>query len=387
MSKINTNVDRRGTYSTQWDYIQDRFGKEGILPFSISDMDIAVSDEILTAIKDRIQHPVLGYSRWKHSDFRSSITQWYSRKFETEICDDWIYYSPSVMYSISKLIEILTDENDGVLILTPAYNAFFEVIENNKRKLITSSLTKNYSINFEDLENKAQKSKLILLCNPHNPVGTVFSEEELLRIIDIAQKYDLWIISDDIHMDITYETKTTPILKLKSYTDRIIIVSSISKSFNVPALTGSYAIIPNVKIQEDFENITRYRDFVNSPSVLNIIATITAYTECDEWLDDLILHLKSNRDYIVEYLNEHIPKITMIPPQGTYLGWLDYSKLQIESTVFQHHLINEGKVGIMDGLTYGVEGDQFLRINFACSREKLTEGLDRLKSTVDYLKV
>ncbi|EQF23249.1 C-S lyase family protein [Clostridioides difficile CD160] len=389
MINFDKKIDRLGTYCTQWDYVEDRFGKKGLLPFTISDMDLEFPYEITEVLQERLNHRVLGYSRWKHDDFRNSVTNWYIRRFNCSIDSNWIYYSPSVMYSISKLIEIFSDEGDGILINTPAYNAFYDVIANNNRNIIKSPLVNEgglYLIDFEDFEKKCKKSKIFILCNPHNPTGRVWSELELAKIVGICKDNNVKIISDDIHMDIVYDNRMTPILKVaESYLDSIFICTSASKTFNIPALTGSYVIIPNESIRNQFENITRYRDFVNSPAILAILATMVCYNDCEYWLDELLKYLKDNLEYTINYIKDSLEPLKLIMPEGCYFAWIDFSDLKISSEEFQKLLMDIGEVAIMSGNVYGEESEFYLRLNVACSREKLEDGLNRVKKTIDYI--
>ncbi|MGO0907767.1 MalY/PatB family protein [Clostridioides difficile] len=389
MINFDKKVNRLGTYCTQWDYVEDRFGKKGLLPFTISDMDLEFPEEITEVLKERLNHRVLGYSRWKHDDFKDSITNWYSKRFNCSIDSNWIYYSPSVMYSISKLIEIFSDEGDGVLINTPAYNAFYEVIGNNNRNIIKSPLINKdgfYSIDFEDFEKKCKYSKIFILCNPHNPTGRVWSELELIKMVRICKENNVKIISDDIHMDIVYDNKMTPVLNVAdNYLESIFICTSASKSFNIPALTGSYVIIPNEEIRTKFENITRYRDFVNSPAILAILGTMTCYNDCEYWLDELLKYLKENLQYTINYIEDNLKPLKLVMPEGCYFAWIDFSEIKISSEKFQKLLIDIGEVAIMAGKVYGEESEFYLRLNVACSREKLEDGLNRIKKTIDYI--
>ena len=293
------------------------------------------------------------------------------------------------MYSISKLIEMLSNEGDGILINTPAYNAFYDVIINNNRNIIKSHLVNRngfYSIDFNDFEKKCKKSKIFILCNPHNPTGRVWSELELVKMIGICKNNDVKIISDDIHMDIVYDNRMTPILNVaKDYLDSVFICTSASKSFNIPALTGSYVIIPNEGIRNKFENITRYRDFVNSPAILAILATMVCYDDCEYWLDELLKYLKENLKYTIDYIKDNLEPLKLVMPEGCYFAWIDFSELKISGEKFQKLLMDIGEVAIMSGSVYGEEGEFYLRLNVACSREKLEDGLNRIKKTMDYI--
>lgn len=382
--------DRRGTYCTQWDYVKDRFGKEGLLPFTISDMDLESPEEIAEALVKRINHKIFGYSRWNHDDFKNSIENWYKKRFSCEINKDWIVYSPSVIYAVSKFVEMKSEKGDGVLINTPGYDGFFKMILGNERRIISSPLKNingKYEIDFEDFEKKCREAKIFLLCSPHNPVGKVWTEKELAKIIEICKKNNVFIISDEIHMDIVYNKKHIPIVSLgKDYLENIVLCTSASKTFNIPAFTGSYLFIPSEKNREDFLKILKERDALSSPSILAVIATMTAYNECEYWVDELIKYTENNIRFVKEYLEKNIPELFCEIPDGSYFAWIDFSKLGISSEEFQKYLIDIGEVAVMPGLTYGEEGRYFLRLNVACSIKKVEDGLKRIKKTVDYIK-
>lgn len=380
---------RKGTYCTQWDYVKDRFGKEGLLPFTISDMDFESPEEIVQALIKRINHKIFGYSRWNHDDFKNAIEKWYNKRFNFQINKDAIVYSPSVIYSVSKFIEMKTEKGDNILINTPAYDGFFKVIKDNERNILSSSLIKTengYEVDFKDFENKCKKSKVFLLCSPHNPTGKVWKESELLKMIEICKKYNVFIISDEIHMDIIYRGKHRPILSVgKGYEENIVLCTSASKTFNIPALCGSYLFISNEKDREEFLRILKNRDALSSPSILAVIATIEAYNKCDYWVDALVKYTENNIRYIKEYLEKNISLLKCEIPEGSYFAWVDFSELGISSEEFQKYLINIGEVAIMPGLTYGEEGRYFLRINTGCSIKKIEDGLNRIEKTVKYI--
>ncbi|MGY3725327.1 cystathione beta-lyase [Granulicatella balaenopterae] len=387
MVDFNKEIDRRGTFCTQWDYIEDRFGEADLLPFTISDMDLESPEAIVNSLVERCQHGVFGYSRWHHKAFMGAVQKWYQR-YHLEVNGDWLIYSPSVMYSVAKLINLTSQAGDGVVILTPAYDAFFKTIRANKRKIIDCPLSYEegqYTIDFIAFEEAIQKAKVFLLCNPHNPTGRVWTKEELKQLIAICQKHQVFIISDDIHMDITYKRSYTPILVLSSY-EKMAILTSASKTFNIPALTGSYGMIPDSQLREEFLYIIKNKEAVSSPAILAIIATITAYQECDEWLSELLAHTKANISYVSEYLEEHMPELTCQMPDGCYFAWINFEALGVTSDKLQKALIEVGKVAIMPGNTYGETAEYFLRLNVACSRQKVVDGLKRLEKAYQYLK-
>lgn len=380
-------VNRKGTYCTQWDYIKDRFGVDNLLPFTISDMDFEAPKEIIDAVINRVNHKVFGYSRWNHDDFKNSIKLWYKKRFDLNISKEWILYSPSVMYSISNFIRMKSKTRDNVLILTPVYDGFFKTIKANNRNILTSRLkiiNNRYEIDFNDFEKKCLKSKILLFCSPHNPIGRVWAFDELKKIIDICKMYNIYIISDEIHMDIVYN-KHTPILAVDYYKN-ISLCSSASKTFNISSLNSSYLLIKDNNDREEFLYILKNRDSLSSPSILGIIATMEAYNKCDYWVDELIKYIKNNIKYIIDYISENMPMLKYYIPEGTYFVWINYSNLNISNKDFQKYLINIGKVAIMDGFTYGEDGKFFIRINCACPIKKIKECMKRINKTVEYIK-
>lgn len=388
--KFDEVKDRRGTYCTQWDYVKDRFGKDDLLPFTISDMDLESPKEIVDALIKRINHKIFGYSRWNHDDFKNSIEGWYNKRFDFQINKEWIVYSPSVIYAISKFIEMKSEKGDGVLINTPGYDGFFKVIIDNDRKLLTSSLKKvenSYEIDFDDFELKCKEAKIFLLCSPHNPTGKVWAEKELKKMIEICKKYNVFIISDEIHMDIIYKGKHHPILsQAGDYVENIVLCTSASKTFNIPALCGSYLFITNQKDRDEFLRILKNRDALSSPSILAVIATITAYNKCEYWVNELVKYTENNIKYVKKYLEKNIPSLKCEVPQGSYFAWIDFSKLGISNEEFQKNLIDIGGIAIMPGLTYGEEGRYFIRLNVGCSIKKVEEGLQRIEKTIRYIE-
>lgn len=384
---FNTVIDRKGTYCTQWDYVKDRFGKDGLLPFTISDMDFQAPEEVVQALITRVKHGVFGYSRWNHEDFKGAINFWYKKRFNYQIDEEWVLYAPSVIYSVAKFIEMKTHRNDGVLILTPAYDGFFKVIGDNERRIISSSLKKSeegYEIDFEDFEKKCKEAKVFLMCSPHNPVGKVWKKEELEKIIAICKKYNVFIISDEIHMDIVYKGQHTPIFEVAGeYLNNMVICTAASKTFNIPALGGAYILCPDSEDREEYLRILKNKEALSSPSILGVIATIVAYNKCGYWVDELLKYTRENIEFVKRYLEENIPELTCNVPDGCYFAWIDFSSLHISSEVFQRALIDTGKVAIMPGNIYGEEGEKYLRLNVGCPRKKVEEGLLRLKLAVE----
>ncbi len=392
MRDFDEVIDRQGTFCTQWDYIEDRFGEKDLLPFSISDMDFRSPEAIMTALELRLQHGVFGYTRWNHDNYKKSISSWYRKRFSSTIQEEWIVYSPSVIYSISKIIELFTEEADHIVVQTPAYDAFYKTIQDNNRIISRNELVYQdglYSIDFIDLEEKLShaKAKVLLLCSPQNPTGRVWTRAELEKIVQLCIQYNVYIISDEIHMDIIHEANShIPITEVTTDVSKVCICTSASKTFNIPGLGGSYILIPDEQVRKKFLLALKNKDGLSSASVFGVIATITAYNECEEWVDELVAYLQTNLQTIQVFLAEHLPSLHLTMPESTYLAWIDMSKLSYSSEQLQHALVQHGKVAIMSGDTYGEEGKHFIRMNVGCPRSKVVEGLQRLKKSIEYLE-
>ena len=381
-------ISRKGTYCTQWDYIEDRFGEKDLLPFSISDTDFRIPKPISEKMAEVMKHEIYGYSRWNHDDFKGSITGYYKRRFDTDMKNDWVIYSPSVMYSVSLLIRLLTKPKDAVLAFNPMYDAFFNVIQENDRKLVSHNLDPDngFSIDFEKLEEQLKEVQLLLLCAPHNPSGRIWTEEEMGKMITLCKKYGVKIISDEIHMDIQLrKNKHIPLLKYIDQYDELYTASSCSKTLNVPGLIGSYANIPNETVRDQFLHQTRRKDFLNSVSIFGMYATMVGYTQCDDYVDQLCEYIRGNMQMVEDFLAKELPDFKFTIPEGTYLAWIDARSVPFTTEEIQNALIKVGKVAIMRGEVYGENGNKYLRLNCGCPRKKLEEGLYRMKAAMNWL--
>ena len=381
--------NRLGTYCTQWDYIEDRFHKKDLIPFSISDTDFIVPKPITDKIHEVANHQIYGYTRWNHHDFKSSITTYFQRRFDSHIEEDWILYSPSVMYSVSLLIRLLSQPHDKVLTMNTMYDAFINVILENDRELVSHHLIKTngtFEIDFEVFEQQASQCQILLLCSPHNPTGRIWRDDEIKKMIEICKKYQVKMISDEIHMDIQIkDQKHQPLLKYLNEYDEMYTASSSSKTLNTPGLIGSYVIIPNEKVRDAFVGVTRRRDFLNSASIFGMYATMIGYTQCDDYIDQLNEYIRGNMELVENFIHDYLPDFHFQRPEATYLAWIDARDVPFTSDEIQEALVNIGGVAIMKGETYGENGTKYLRMNLGCPRAKVQEGLNRFKKAMDAL--
>ncbi|MFJ0492465.1 MalY/PatB family protein [Citrobacter werkmanii] len=379
-------VDRHGTWCTQWDYVADRFGSADLLPFTISDMDFATAPCILEALTQRLSHGVLGYSRWKNDEFLAAIQHWFLTRHNTKIDPQSLVYGPSVIYMVSELIRQWSSAGDAVVIHTPAYDAFYKAIEGNQRVVRAVELEKRtdgWYCDMVALENALSRpeSKILLLCSPQNPTGKVWRRDELETMAELCQRHGVKVISDEIHMDMVWGDH--PHIPWSNVArDSWALLTSGSKSFNIPALTGAYGIIEDAQSRNDYLSALKGRDGLSSPAVLALTAHIAAYQQGASWLDALRDYLASNLHYVARELNAAFPELSWQVPQSTYLAWIDLRPLNIDDRALQEALIHQQKVAIMPGYTYGEEGRGFVRLNAGCPRSKLEKGVQGLINAI-----
>lgn len=390
MFDFSTVVDRHGTWCTQWDYVADRFGAADLLPFTISDMDFATAPCITDALHQRINHGVFGYSRWKNDEFLAAVAHWFRQRFNSQIDTDTLVYGPSVIYMVSELIRIWSHAGDGVVVHTPAYDAFYKAIEGNQRRVVPVAMQKTpegWQGDMAALEAALSQpqNKIMLLCSPQNPTGKVWTRDELAHMADLCARYDVAVISDEIHMDMVWgENRHTPWNEVAR--GKWALLTSGSKSFNIPALTGAYGLIGDDFSREAYLSALKGRDGLSSPSVLALTAHIAAYQQGEPWLDALRSYLEQNLHYVAQELHRAFPNLGWQPPDATYLAWIDLRPLAIDEHALQKVLIEQQKVAIMPGYTYGEEGKGFVRLNAGCSRSKLEQGVQRLINGIQSLR-
>ncbi|VEB94807.1 protein MalY [Citrobacter koseri] len=379
-------VDRHGTWCTQWDYVADRFGAPDLLPFTISDMDFATAPCILEAINQRLAHGVLGYSRWKNDEFLGAIAHWFATRHHSTVDPQSIVYGPSVIYMVSELIRQWSSVGEGVVIHTPAYDAFYNAIEGNQRTVMPVALQKNadgWHCDMAALEAMLARpeSKILLLCSPQNPTGKVWTHDELETMAELCHRHGVRVISDEIHMDMVWGAQ--PHIPWSNVArGSWALLTSGSKSFNIPALTGAYGLIGDEESRNRYLSVLKGRDGLSSPAVLALSAHIAAYQQGAPWLDALREYLADNLNYIAHALNTAFPTLNWQVPQSTYLAWIDLRALNIDDHALQDALIHQQKVAIMPGYTYGEEGRGFVRLNAGCPRSKLEKGVNGLINAI-----
>lgn len=385
---FDEKVDRKGTYSAKWEEIGDNFISSDLLPMWIADMDFKTAPEIIEAMKKRVEHGVFGYVH-RPDLYYKAVSKWVQRRFQYEIDYKSLVYSQGVVPSLSLLIRLLTKEKEKVLIQSPVYYPFRKVIENNNRGLEENNLIKDengyYKIDFEDLEKKLSDElvKLFIFCSPHNPVGRVWKKEELEKISELCLKYNVRIVSDEIWRDIIMPGNNhIPIASISKESEKNTITCfSPTKTFNLAGIQGSLVTFPNEDERKMFDLELETLD-IKRNNIFSLVSFEAAYTKCDEWVEQLINYLNKNMDYVVSFIEEKLPEIKVIKPEGTYLMWLDFSKLNMGRKELGYFLQIQGRVALDEGYWFGENGEGYERINIACPREMLEECMKRIEIAI-----
>jgi len=391
--EFNTIVDRRVVPTEKWskEKLKTYFGSEDLLPLWIADMDFKVSNPLISDLVKRAEHGIFGYE-YKPDSHHNSIIKWYEKRHNWKLNQNDLFYAPSILAGISILIDLLTDVDDKIIIQTPVYHPFSKIIKSHGRVPLKNSLKLidgKYEIDFEDLEDKAKdpKTKLIIIANPHNPVGRVWSKGELKKIGDICLKHEVLIISDDIHSDIVYKKyKYTPIASISEEIANITMTClSPSKTFNISSISTAAIIISNKEIAEKYQDfVDKYH--INNNNAFSIVAFQSVYTKGEEWFEEFLSYLEDNLRFLKNYVKDNIPIANVIEPEGTYLVWLDFRELDMDAKELQQFIIDEAKLAFDFGHWFGREGAGFIRINIACPQEILKEALVRLKMAIENYK-
>lgn len=385
MSRFNQAINRKGTDSAKWDYTKRIFGVEDVLPMWVADMDFPAPDEVIDALHARVDHGIFGYTM-PGADTEKAIQGWLKKRHNWEIDSKTITYTPGIVTALSMAIQAYTGLEDKIVVQSPVYYPFFELAKKHNREVLYNQLIlsneNRYEINFDDLEEKLanKMTKMFILCNPHNPSGRVWSKEDLTRIGELCVKYEVLIVSDDIHSDLLlFNHLYTPIASInKKIANQTITCIAPSKTFNLAGLQASAVLIPNDSLKRKFTTVLQLHG-LTSINTLGAEAMKAAYTYGDKWLDELIRYFEENVDLIETYIQENLPYVKVIKPEASYLVWLDVRDLNKSDEEIQKLLLNKGKLALHLGSTFGENGSGFLRMNFACSRETLKEGLTRLK--------
>lgn len=374
-------ISRRGTDSYKW----DSAASEGVLPMWVADMDFATAPAIVDALRRRVEHGIFGYTRVPDS-YYESVTRWFARRHGWTIDREWIIYTSGVVPAVSAIIKALTVPDDKVLVQTPVYNCFFSSIRNNGCTVVSSPLTlagNTFTVDYEDLERKAADPsvKVMLLCNPHNPVGRVWRCEELVRIGEICIRHGVTVVSDEIHCELVFPGyRYTPFASISAdFLRHSVTCISPSKAFNIAGLQIANIVCADADRRAKIDRAINDNE-VCDVNPFGVIATQAAYNEGEEWLDQLLEYLHANYLYMQEFCRVHLPEYPITLLEGTYLVLMDCRRLGISSKEIEQRLLAEAGLWLNAGIMYGAEGEGFMRWNIACPQTTLAEGLRRFKA-------
>ncbi len=389
---FDEQVNRVNTDSLKFDFAARRGMPENVLPLWVADMDFKTSSIVLDELSKRLEHGIFGYTDTKER-YAEAVAGWLGENHGLEVKEEWIVKTPGIVFALAMAVKAYTDEGDAVLIQQPVYYPFTEVIRDNNRRVISNDLVQDidgkYHIDFEDFENKitAHKIKLFIFCSPHNPVGRVWTIDELKELARICIKHEVIVVSDEIHSDFTYEGYThTPLINVdEELRDYCITATSPGKTFNLAGLQISNIIIQNPKLRRTLRKEIDAAGY-SQLNTMGIIACEVAYRYGNEWYVELKKYLQKNLEYARKFIKTHIPEIKLVEPEGTYLIWLDFRPLGLCEKDLEDLIVNKAKLWLDSGAIFGKTGAGFQRINIATNRATLEEALKRIKSAINSIK-
>ena len=373
-------IPRRGTNSYKW----DSAGDADVLPMWVADMEFRTAPPVVEALRKRVEHGIFGYVRVPDA-YYAAVTNWFARRHDWQIEKEWIIYTTGVVPALSAVIKALTAPGDKVMVQTPVYNCFFSSIRNNGCGMIANPLiyrNGTYQIDFADLEQKAADPsvKVLLLCNPHNPAGRVWTKQELTRIGDICIRNNVWVVADEIHCELVFPGHTyIPFASIsQEFLMHSVTCTSPSKAFNLAGLQIANIISADTDIRTKIDKAININE-VCDVNPFGVEALMAAYNDGEEWLEELKQYLFANYNYLRVYFEEYLPEFPVATLEGTYLVWADCSVLNQSSDETVKTLLEKEKLWVNEGSLYGEAGEGFIRINIACPRQQLIEGLNRLR--------
>lgn len=380
---FDKQISRRGTGSYKWDSAES----EHVLPMWVADMDFRTAPPVVEALKKRVEHGIFGYVRVPDA-YYETVAGWFAGRHNWQIEKEWIIYTTGVVPALSAVIKALTTSGDKVVVQTPVYNCFFSSIRNNGCEVITSPLVYEngtYQMDFIDLEQKVADLgvKVLLLCNPHNPAGRVWTKQELTRLGEICLRNDVWVVSDEIHCELVFPGHTyIPFASVsEEFQMHSITCTSPSKAFNLAGIQIANIVSADADIRMKIDKAININE-VCDVNPFGIEALMAAYTDGVEWLEELNRYLFANYHYLRAYFDEYLPEFSVVSLEGTYLVWVDCSVLKQSSEAIMKTLLDKEKLWINEGSLYGEAGEGFIRINIACPRQQLIEGLKRLRQVL-----
>lgn len=383
---FDERIERRGSGAIKTDLLEERFGRADLLAAWVADMDFATPSFIIDALRKRLEHPILGYTA-EPADYRSAIIDWERKLHGWEIDQEWISYIPGIVKGIGMVINVFTKPGDDVVIMPPVYHPFRITAEKNGRKVVNIPLIEDadhrYHMDYEALENLNTKGGVLLLSNPHNPGGRMWSRDELRRLAEICRKKGLLVVSDEIHADMAlWGKRHIPFATVsEDAAANSITFCAPSKTFNIPGIVSSFSVVPDKEIREKFYGWLAANEFGDAP-IFSHIAAIAAYRNGEEWRKEMLEYVEDNIRYVEEYCKDKIPGVNALRPDASYLVWLDCRGLGLSHENLIDFFVNKAGVALNDGAMFGKEGEGFMRLNVGAPRETLKEILDRIAGAV-----
>lgn len=384
------NIERKHTDSMKWDGVGIFLGEKAkdAIPMWVADMDHQVPQPVIDAMMKQVQHGIFGYNIVSDG-YYDAVIGWMKRHYDYDVKKEWIHYCPGIVPALNYLVQVFSKKGEGVLIQSPVYYPFTDAIVNNERKLVLNNLKfeqGRYTMDITDLEKQIVDNnvKIMILCNPHNPVGRVWTKDELIQVGTICLKHNVLCVSDEIHADLTYEGyKTTAFLSIsEEFRQHFIACTAASKTFNLAGLQNSNIIIPNKELGDIFHTYMVKTIHLMRANTFGLLATQVAYEQGDEWLEQLKEHLQKNLDFLTAFIKENIPEIDVIKPEGTYLIWLDCHRLGMSGPELKAFMLEKAHVAFDDGYLFGPGGEGFTRINIACPQATLKKALTNISCAI-----
>ncbi|MEG1254420.1 MalY/PatB family protein [Clostridium sp.] len=392
MYNFDEFVERKNTHSLKYDGIKERFGIDDndLLPLWVADMDFKTPEPIRSALKNKIDEGILGYSGG-YEDVYESIISWYKRRHDLTLKREWIEFSGTVVSSLARIIKTFTNEGDKIIVQPPVFSNFYDLIRMNNRQVIENPLILKdgkYNMDLDGLKNIIdEKVRMIILCNPHNPVGRAWSKDELSELTKILVDNNILIVSDEAHCELVHKGYNHNFV-LQQHEEAIensITCIASHKTFNIAGLEISNVIIPNEYLRKRYKQAL-LSESINKPNLLGLTAVKAGFDHCGEWLDEMLDYVESNFVYMEEFFKENIPCIKVIPAEAMFLAWLDFRALNLTPKEIEKLLITEGKVLVNQGYYFGKGGEGFIRINLACPKSTLKDALERVLKAINTLK-
>ncbi|NCA84506.1 MAG: putative C-S lyase [Clostridia bacterium] len=383
-------ISREGTNCIKYDALQRVFGSEEVLPMWVADMDFRTPDFVIDALRKRLEHEILGYT-FRGNEFNEAIVSWMKKRHGWDVDPAWLCFSPGVVPALNMLVMALTEPTDRIIVQPPVYFPFFGAIRENGREIIENPLVlKNgrLCMDLDDLKQKAVGARMLLLCHPHNPGGSVWTRHELETMAQICIDNDVLIVSDEIHSDLIFDGhRHIPLASLSPEVAALTVTCNApSKTFNLAGLATSYLIIPNKDLLDKYNHMINDQLHAGMGNLFGAIALQAAYAHGEGWLEQLLEYVHQNVKFVGEYLQKNIPQITMIEPESTYMIWLDCRSLGFSTGELKDFFINNAHLGLNEGAMFGTGGEGFMRLNVACPHQMVQWAMEQLRAAVDGLR-